>query len=253
MKDDNLFNEERDHIEVITYIKKEKEPRVGTVRMMMRLALGSVVIGREEMKNRFQAKQSETAVPASALNEVTPIETDTDRIRYAAVGAVAKSSDAFQGRISALERTANKGFGMLSRAFRPLSNSRLMRPVHRQYQRYVDHGDKVVSDWVAAGRREEYLSKQLVQDTATEAIEETLDYFAESPEMDELVQQQSVDLIEDVFEDVGDRTSSTGMIMVDWLSGMIMRKPRKKSVASPPSQASQAPSGTEEKISGDKE
>ena len=251
MKDDNIFNEEREQIEVITYFKKEKEPRVGTVRMMMRLALGSVVIGRDEMKRRFQVKQSEIAVPASALNEVTPIETDIDRMRYAAIGAVAKSSDAFQGRISALERTANKGFGMHSRAFRPLSNSRLMRPVHRQYQRYVDHGDKVVSDWVAAGRREEYLSKQLVQDSATEAIAETLDYLAESPEMDELVQQESADLIDDVFDevfddaldDVREGASSVEMIMADWFNDTILRRPRKKTKISPPSQA---PSSTEE-------
>jgi hypothetical protein len=46
--------------------------------------------------------------------------------------------------------------------------------------------------------------------------------------MDELVQQQSADLIEDVFEDVGERTSSTAMILVDWFSGMAFRRPRSK-------------------------
>jgi hypothetical protein len=103
-----------------------------------------------------------------------------------------------------------------------------MGPFRRRYQRYVDQGERVVGEWVAVGRREEYLGRQLAQDTVTESIEETLDYLAESPEMDELTQQQSVDLIEDVFEDVGERTSRSGMILVDWFSGMALRRPRSK-------------------------
>ena len=142
--------------------------------------------------------------------------------------AMSRSSNTFNRSISTLERLSNRTFGLFSRAASPVTESRLMGPFRRRYQRYIDHGENVVGGWVAAGRREEYLSRQLVQDTATESIEEVLDYLEESPEMDELVQQQSVDLIEDVFEDVGERTSSTGMILVDWFSGMAFRRPRSK-------------------------
>ena len=211
-----------------TTLFKDSPPRVGTVRMMIRLMLGRAVIGREELKRRFQMKQSEIAIPGSALNEVTPIESETDRMRYAAIGAMSRSGDSFKRSISTLERLSNKTFGMFSRAASPVTESRLMGPFRRRYQRYVDQGEKTFGGWVAAGRREEYLSRQLAKDTATESIEEVLDYLAESPEMDELVQQQSADLIEDVFEDVGERTSSTAMILVDWFSGMAFRRPRSK-------------------------
>ena len=41
--------------------------------MLMRMALGGAVIGREEIKNRFQEKQSQTHIPGAELNRVTPI------------------------------------------------------------------------------------------------------------------------------------------------------------------------------------
>ena len=165
----------------------------------MRLVLGNAVIGREELKRRFQEKQSETYISAATLNQETPIKSEADRARYAAIGALANSSDALRRRIAALGRVSNRAFGRLTRTFDPVTNSRLLSPFRRQYQRYTDHGDKVMSEWIAAGRREEYLSRQLVQETTSEAIQETLDYLAESPELDELVKQRIGDYIEDMF------------------------------------------------------
>ncbi len=199
MKDDNPLNGEREQVEIITYSTKKSAPRIGTVRMMMRLALGSAVIGREQLKRRFQEKQSETYVSAATLNQEAPIESESDRARYAAIGAMAKSSDALRRRTAALGRVSNRVFGRLTRTFDPLTNSRLLSPLRRQYQRYSDHGDRLVSEWVAAGRREEYLSRQLAQDITIEAIEETLDYLPESPKLDELVQQRIDDFFEDMF------------------------------------------------------
>jgi hypothetical protein len=199
MKDDNPLHGGREQIEVITYSTKKSAPRIGTVRMMMRLALGSAVIGREQLQRRFQEKQSETYVSAATLNQETPIESEADRARYAAIGAMAKSSDALRRRTAALGRVSNRVFGRLTRTFDPLTNSRLLSPLRRQYQRYSDHGDRLVSEWVAAGRREEYLSRQLAQDITIEVIEETLDYLPESPKLDELVQQRIDDFFADMF------------------------------------------------------
>lgn len=228
MKDDNPLNGEQEQIEILTYSTKKSAPRIGTVRMMMRLALGGAVIGREELKRRFQEAQSETFVSAATLNQETPIESEADRARYAALGAMAKSSDALRRRIAALGQVSNRAFGRLTRTFDPVTNSRLLSPFRRQYQRYTDHGDKVVSEWIAAGRREEYLSRQLAQDTTIEVIEETLDYLAESPELDELVQQQSGDYIEDMFEDVQESASNTTLILADWFSTTILRRPSQR-------------------------
>lgn len=205
--------------------------------MFLRLIIGGVIIGREEITRRFQESQSQTQVPPTILNEETPVESERDRARYAMLGVMANSSAALDRNLSLLGRVSNRLFRGMQRVTRPLTDSRMMRPIQRHYQRFSDRGQDVVSGWIAAGRREEYLSRQLVQDTATEAIEETLDYLAESPEMDELVHQQSGDLLDDVFDDVFEDISGTrtraGLIMSDWFKTVILRRPGPKAVLQP--------------------
>jgi hypothetical protein len=229
MTEDNNLSQEGEKIEVITYSKPVDEPIVGTLRMVMRMALGGTLIGREELKRRFQEQQSVSHVSGVELNKVTPIESEADRTRYAAIGAAAKSSEAVRRQASSLGRVVNRTFGRLSRSMQPVTDSRVLGPIRRRYQRYADYGDKVVSEWVAAGRREEYLSRQLAEGTTIEVIEETLDYLAESPEMDELIQTQTGDLVEDVFEDIQESASNTTLILSDWFTTTILRRPRRRS------------------------
>ncbi len=225
MTDNKPLSEKDEPIEVITYSKQPERPRIGTLRMLMRMALGSTIIGREELKNRFQDKQSEPHIPGAELNRVTPIESEADRARYAVVGAIANSSEVLRRSLSKLGQRSDRSYGRLSRAIQPATDSRLLKPFRRRYRRYLDHGDKVVSKWVAAGRREEYLGRQLAQETAIESIEETLDYLADSPELDELMAQQSVDLVDDIlFDDIRESASNTSLILTNWFNTVILRR-----------------------------
>ena len=225
MSDSQLPNQQDEPVEVITYAKGPERPRIGTLRMLMRMALGGAVIGREELKNRFQDKQSDAHISGVELNRVTPIESEADRARYAVVGALTNSSDVLRKRLLTLEHRSNRSLGTLTRALKPVTDSRLMKPFRRRYQRAVDRGDKIISDWVAAGRREEYLGRQLAQETAVETIEETLDHLADSPELDELMAQQSVDLVDDIlFDDIRESASNTSLILSNWFNTAILRR-----------------------------
>jgi hypothetical protein len=228
MSDSKSPGDQNGSIEVITYSKQPDRPRVGTVRMLMRMVLGGAVIGREELKTRFQEKQSETHIPGVELNRVTPVESEADRARYAVVGAVANSSEALRKSLSKISRRSDRSYSRLTRAMQPVTESRLLKPFRRHYQRYLDHGDKVVSTWVAAGRREEYLGRQLAQETAVDSIEETLDYLADSPELDELMAQQSVDLVDDIlFDDIRESASNTSIVLSNWFNTVILRRKSK--------------------------
>jgi hypothetical protein len=237
MNEEKNLAGEPEKIEVITYAKPVAEPKIGTLRMVIRLALGGASIGREELKRRFQEQQSVTHVSGAELNKVTPIETEADRARYAAIGAVAKSSDGIRRRISALGWVANRTYGRFTRTLEPVTDSRLLGPLRKRFQRYTDRGDQVVAEWVAAGRKEEYLSRQLAEGTTVEVIEETLDYLAESPEMDQLIQAQSGDLVEDYFEDIQENASNTTLILSNWFTTTILRRPRRRAEGDSTAQA----------------
>ena len=129
---------------------------------------------------------------------------------------------------------SDRSYGTLTRAFQPITDSRLLKPFRRRYQRYLDHGDKVVSSWVAAGRREEYLGRQLAQDTATDSIEETLDYLADSPELDELMAEQSFDLVDDlIIHNIRDGASNSSVILSNWFNTVILRRKSQLPTSSP--------------------
>ena len=104
----------------------------------------------------------------------------------------------------------------------------------KQYPLFITlHGDELVSNWIAVGRREEYLSRQLTQEIATESIEETLDYLADSPELDELMAAQSMDLVDDIFVDeIRESYSNTSLILTEWFSKVILRRKGQVAVAS---------------------
>lgn len=212
-------------IEAGSRSKQGDKPGIGTLRMVMRLALGSAIIGREELKKRFEEEQTNSHVSAAELNEVTPIKSEADRARYAVVGAMASSSEMLKSGISRISQRSDHTYGRLSRAIQPLTDSWLVKPFRRRYQRYLDHGDKIVSSWIATGRREEYLGRQLAQETAIESIEETLDYLADSPELDELMTVQSGDLVDDLlFDDIRESASNTSLIFTNWFNSTILRK-----------------------------
>jgi hypothetical protein len=234
MSDSKPPGKQNEPVEVINYAKGPQKPRVGTLRMLMRMALGGAVIGRNELKNRFQDKQSETNISGVELNRVTPIESEADRARYAVVGAVANSSEALSKSISRISQRSDRSYGRLTRALEPVTDSRLFKPFRRRYQRYLDHGDKVVSSWVAAGRREEYLGRQLAQETATDSIEETLDYLADSPELDELMAEQSFDLVDDlIIDNIRDGASNSSVILSNWFNTVILRRKSQLPTSSP--------------------
>jgi hypothetical protein len=216
---------QNDSTEAASRPKQGDKPRIGTLRMLMRLALGSAIIGREELKKRFAENQSNSHISAVELNEVTPIESDADRARFAVVGAVASSSEALKAGISKIGKRSDRTYSRLSRAIQPMTDSWLVKPFRRRYQHYLDHGDKLVSSWIATGRREEYLGRQLAQETAIQSIEETLDYLADSPELDELMTVQSGDLVDELlFDDIRESASNTSIIFSNWFNSTILRK-----------------------------
>ena len=61
MSDNKTPSEQPETIEVITYSKQPERPRIGTLRMLMRMALGSAVIGRH-LDFALLAKGRETLI-----------------------------------------------------------------------------------------------------------------------------------------------------------------------------------------------
>jgi hypothetical protein len=180
---------------------------VGTTRLALRLVFGSIILGREEMNRRFTGKQAQLDQRLSTQTIYNPSESSGDRARYAAVGALVQLSDVVIQGAQVLLKTSDSAIRLASRVASPVTGSRPLGPLRRQFQRFEARGEQVLQGWVATGRKEEYLSRTLTEETSTEVIEEVLDYLAVSPEMDQLVQAQTQDMAGEVVGEIQERTS----------------------------------------------
>ena len=176
------------------------ETGVGSIRLAFRLVLGSLVLGKDELDSRFQQKQFQMSRYYIPQATIKPDESPTDRARYAIEGALVQAAGTLNRGVNSVDNVSNRAINLVSRLASPLTNSRIMGPARRQFERFEVRGERVVQTWINIGRSEEFLSRALVQDTTTEILEETLDYLATSPEMDQLVEHESLDIADNMVE-----------------------------------------------------
>ncbi|HLE16208.1 MAG TPA: hypothetical protein VI776_15780, partial [Anaerolineales bacterium] len=186
--------------------------------MATRLLLGAVLIGSDEFNRRFGADQQVYHPAPAERDRLLASENEADRRRYAVLGALAETTQAAQQGFSTAGSLADRAYRALARAVRPVTDSRLARPVNRRIDRYAARGDAIVRRWIEAGRSEEQLSRELAGQASLQAIESTLDYLARSPEMDQLTKEQSFDLVEGMVDDVQEGASGTRVIFYKWFS-----------------------------------
>lgn len=199
------------------------ESGVGSIRLAFRLVLGSLVLGKDELENRFQQKQFQMSRYYIPQTTIKPDESPTDRTRFAIEGALVQTAGTLDRGVKTVGNVANRAFNLVSSLASPMTNSRIMGPVRRQFDRFEARGEHVMQTWINTGRTEEYLSRALVQDTTTEIIEETLDYMATSPEMDQLIQQESADMAGEVVEVIQERTTRI-FVFRDWFDHLRSRR-----------------------------
>lgn len=203
--------------------------RIGPLRMVARLLLGTALTGSDELERRFGNGQQVYRPTPAERDRLLASETESDRRRYAVLGATSELTGAAQRGIASLGGLADRTYRAFSQALRPVSQSRLAQPVNQRIDRYAARGDSILRRWIEVGRAEEQLSRSLARDATTETIEGTLDYLARSPEMDELMGEQSFDLVGEMVEEVQERSRDTNILFKEWFYTAVLRRPPPRS------------------------
>jgi hypothetical protein len=118
-----------------------------------------------------------------------------------------------QKGLSGLGRLANGVFEIISAAVRPVSNSRLAKPLHTQFETLVQRGEQIVAEWVDAGRSGELVSRDMVQDTAEDVVDDLVELLANRPELRELIQQQSIGLAQEFSGELQSRSAAADSLL----------------------------------------
>jgi hypothetical protein len=190
-------------------------PDQETVRMLLRLLVGGVLEGSDELLRRLQERQQaiEQHPVTSAPRVISQDEADIERLRYALIGLLFETPGAInRGLARAVENTERAG-NTVSRLAGPVTRSRLFRPVRRRYQRLVTRREATLNRLVELGRLEAQRGRVLARGTVTETVDEVLEYLADSPEIRDLVQQQGVSLTTEVVDELRRRVAAADRLL----------------------------------------
>ncbi len=233
-----------------TKMTQKKQSRL---RTLTRFAVGGIALTMDGISNQMSTwndvsdEQVYEIQPSTINYEITEItfqsqseainqsekETTGQLARYALIGLAISAENRISSGFSLIGRVASR----LSRAAKPitdpLSQSPGLHPVSKRYDKLANRGQAQVSQWINMGREEEKRSRQLVQAAVSDTMETSIEYIAEKPEIQELIQSQSTGLANEIVEEIRERTVSADTLAENILRSFLRLTPRSE-ISGPP-------------------
>jgi hypothetical protein len=110
--------------------------------------------------------------------------------------------------------------------FRPFQKLSWINPTQKQIDYLVDRGQSEIDRWVTRGQEEEINSRQLAQQATTSTVDQSINYMAQNPALEELIQQQSVSLAQQILALVRSIAVSADYFFEGLTRYAFRRKPR---------------------------
>lgn len=204
------------------------------------LLIGLGLEGVEELIERLQQYEAEiqAAAEGEPADTSVKIETAEDRLRFALVGFLFDTQARVRRGVSLGARALDVMLGISTKATRPITHSRLGRPFQRRYDRLVNLGEETLARWVDLGRDEEPATRELARRTYNNIVDEFIERLADNPEVQQLVQQQSIGLASEIRDEVRERTVTADNVVED-IVRRILRRPSRGELPEPPPEVSQ--------------
>ena len=160
-------------------------------------------------------------------------DTSRDLARYAFIGLVFDTQERFERGLKTTVRLAQAITDRIVPFVVPVQDSRVLSPARKRFNQLVDRGETELQKWVEIGRDEYPHSKQLADIALYETVDFWIDYFAENPEVIDLVATQSMGFSEEVIEEVRERTVSADNLL-EGIVRVIFRQPARATLPPPP-------------------
>ena len=127
-------------------------------------------------------------------------------------------------------RQGDRVAGTVGRALSPVLGSRALSPARGPFESLVERGQAQVIHWRDLGRAEEARGRALVQNTAEQLIDTSVNTVSSDPRtqkiVQEIIQQQSLGMIDEAIEEVRERTVTGDMLIERPVRSLLRRRPR---------------------------
>jgi hypothetical protein len=203
----------------------------------LRLLVGAVLEANDELRYRLKmwliTVQQRERERGAALPELD--ERDGGALLYTSLGLLLKSAHYLNRGTATVGHAAERATSLVSRLGKPITHSRVMRPVRRRYHALGRRWESVVTPLEEAGRAKARSSRLLVrQEVNEEMVEELLIYLVERSKMREMIEETSAELGSDALTEMRGRSASVDSSLDDIVDNLLRRQKPK----TPPSGSS---------------
>jgi hypothetical protein len=210
-----------------------------SLRALTRLLVGGAIEGTSQLTLRLQQYQEDLrreAAESGTDGDDTAVvpEDELDRLRYAVVGLIFDAQATFRRNVTLWAKIASRSAGVTNRVTEPVANSFLFNPIQRRYDKLVRRGEQRLARWIANGRVEEPLGRQLASRTYGEIIDEFINRLSENPELQALITEQSLGVASEMRDEVRERTVTADNLMEGLVRRVLRRSPRAELPGPPP-------------------
>jgi hypothetical protein len=211
-----------------------------------------MVIGYDGLQNRMklweqQASEiedlsiteptySESSMLISGPQDTVPALPEmkiSESLGYLMVGLGIKFQERLEDRIRNAKGLSKFMGNITKPILRPLSSNRAFIPMRNRFDNLVLRGQQEIDQWIESGRRETIQSRALVRTAIHERMNSSIEYLANDPQVEELVSTQSASLIDEMVEEVRERTVSAD----DFLESIVrstLKLPLRSELPPPP-------------------
>jgi uncharacterized RDD family membrane protein YckC len=206
---------------------------------LARLLLGSALLGQKALTTALQAEDEQIAGEASTQGQGpsvarpvgVPDRERSARAQHALIGMVFDTGERAARRGEAVLGTAARTTrALVAPAVRWAGHSRLLSPARRRYEALAKRGQAQMERWVERGLAEEARSQALLETAVIQTVDTSLDHVVENPKVQELVEEQSTGLAQEMVEELRERAVSLDLL-VERLVGRVLRRPPRRMLA----------------------
>lgn len=216
-----------------------------------RLTIGTVSLVLDVLNNRLTPLESaaeddpqhheaaddhSVLIPEEQWGDVLE-DFDSRRWRYLAIGALAEARNGMKDSSGRWQRTVQR-LRVLNAAYvTPVYQSQLMSPIRLRVQDRRSRTIARMNQMIATGRREEAISRGFAQNTIETTVNDSVSEIVRNQQVQVLVQEviqtQSLGLVDELIEEIRERTV-TGDDVLEKLPRRIFRRTPREQMPPPP-------------------
>ncbi len=167
----------------------QKDPDLAAYHSLVRMVVGSVLVGSDELLTRARAWEEEHPIQ-NAIRGPQKAESDIVLLRHLLVGAIFHGPELISRPLLSIADTTDRVLGLASSLVGPFMRIPIFRPIQKRWKSRRHQVEALVAYWVETGRQEEPYSKAMAQDLIPAIIDDVVLSLSENQAIQTLIQVQ---------------------------------------------------------------